>query len=238
MGFLDRFKKEKGAPAYLYTEQELNEYDAYIQTCFGEYDKVLHEIVSPDIHLDIIMVPPTEEHPFYKFVTMGMGAYRMHVPQELAKYELEYAELVLFLPADWSLDFADEKNYWPIREMKALARLPINTDSWLGFGHTVQGNDKNMPFAENTRLNTMLLLHAVNFRNQVMELRLSSGKKLCFYQMFPLYEEELMIKRATSAENLLGMFDKRDLFPVVRIDRTNYGRGNAGERVLEDGTEQ
>jgi len=69
---------------------------------------------------------------------------------------------------------------------------------------------------------------------------LSSGKKLCFYQLFPLYEEELMIKAATSVENLLGMFDKKDLFPVIRIDRTNYGRGKGigcivSRRVLEEG---
>lgn len=228
MGLWDKLKRdkaEKEEPLYLYAEQELDEYEAYIARCFGEYDKVMHEIVSPDIHLDIIMVPPTEENPFYKLVTMGMGAYRMNIPRELAEYKLEYAELVLFLPPDWNLDFSDERNYWPVRQMKVLARLPINTNSWLGYGHTVHGKAEDAPFAENTRLNSIMLLNAFNLEGQPMELSLSSGRKLCFYQMFPLYEEELLIKASTSPKYLLDMFDKEDLFPVLRINRRNYGRG-------------
>ena len=31
----------------------------------------------------------------------------------------------------------DEKWYWPIRLLKSLARLPIASDTWLGFGHTM-----------------------------------------------------------------------------------------------------
>ena len=33
-----------------------------------------------------------------------MGAHRMHVPEELAEYKLERAELVIALPPDWKLD--------------------------------------------------------------------------------------------------------------------------------------
>ena len=78
MGLFDKFKKKtktetEAVPLYLYSEQELDEYEAFIQKNFGQYDKVMHEIVSPDLHLEIIMVPPTDENPFYKMVTMGMG---------------------------------------------------------------------------------------------------------------------------------------------------------------------
>ena len=56
--------------------------------------------------MDICIVPPTEERDYYTLVTMGMGAHRMNVPEELAEYKLERAELAIALPADWKLDQA------------------------------------------------------------------------------------------------------------------------------------
>ena len=67
---------------------------------------------------------------------MGMGAHRMNVPEELAEYKLERAELAIALPGNWKLKHEDLKNerwYWPIRLLKTLARLPIASDTWLGF---------------------------------------------------------------------------------------------------------
>ena len=77
----------------------------------------------PDIHVDICVVPPSEERDYCTLVTMGMGAHRMNVPEELAEYKLERAELAIALPADWKLDqesMKDEKWYWPIRLLKVL----------------------------------------------------------------------------------------------------------------------
>ena len=42
----------------------------------------------------------------------------------------------------------DEKWYWPIRLLKSLARLPIASDTWLGFGHTLEHEED---FAKDTK---------------------------------------------------------------------------------------
>lgn len=227
MGLFSRLKakKDKSSPdgMYLYTEQELDEYESYIQKNYGEYDQVLHEIVSPDIHLDIIMVPPTPEDNYYKLVTMGMGAYAMNVPEDLKDQELEHAELVLYLPPDWNLKSQKEKDYWPVRYMKILGRLPLQCDTWLGFGHTVHGDENHEPFAGNTKLNTVMLLSACNLLYENLDLRLSTGKKINFYQMFPIYQEELEYKMQHSLDELLDMFDDGDIMPVLNINRKNYG---------------
>lgn len=227
MGLFNRMKakKDKSSPddMYLYTEQELDEYESFIQTNYGEYDQVLHEIVSPDIHLDIIMVPSTPEDNYYKLVTMGMGAYAMNVPENLKDQELEHAELVLYLPPDWDLKSNKEKDYWPVRYLKILGRLPLECDTWLGFGHTVHGDEKHEPFAENTKLNTVLLLNACNLLYENMDLRLSTGKKINFYQMFPIYQEELEYKMQHSLHELLDLFDDEDIMPILNINRKNYG---------------
>lgn len=227
MGLLDVFKKKKEKSVtdnmFLYTEQELNEYEAFIQENLGAYEQVFHEIASPDIHLDIIIVPPTEEFPFYKLVTMGMGAYAMNVPENLKEYELEHAELVLYLPKDWNIQSPEEKDYWPIRYLKILGRLPIENNTWLGLGHTIHGDAEQQPFAENTKLNSILLLNGCNLKLEKMDLRLSSGKKIQFYQLFPLYQEELEYKMQHSVGEMLELFDDDDVMPILNIHRKNYG---------------
>lgn len=230
MGLFDKFKKKSNKKLtmygtedmFLYTEKEIDEYECYIQENFGEYKEVLHEIISPDIHLDIIVVPPTDEDPYYKLITMGVGAYAMNIPENLRGEELEHMELVLYLPKTWDIKSSDEKDYWPIRYLKILGRLPINMDTWLGFGHTIHGNEDMTPFAENTELNSFVLLTACNLMYERLDLRLSSGKKINFYQMFPLYQEELDYKLENGLDALLDLFDDEDILPVLNIKRHNY----------------
>ena len=118
-------KKKAPMPTEVYTEEELDVVESHIEKHFGAYVNVFHEIVSPDIHLDICIVDPTEERNYYMLVTLGMGAHRMNVPEELAEYKLERAELMIALPPDWKIHENDEEHYWPIRLLKSLARLPI-----------------------------------------------------------------------------------------------------------------
>ena len=94
--------EEAGVPE-VYTEEEMEIVEGHIQQHFGAFEHVFHELASPDIHVDICVVPPSEERDYYTLVTMGMGAHRMHVPEELAEYKLERAELAIALPKDWKL---------------------------------------------------------------------------------------------------------------------------------------
>ena len=64
----------------MYTEQEMNAVEKHIQTYFGEFENIWHELISPDIHVDICIIPPTKEKDYYTLVTMGMGAHEMNVP--------------------------------------------------------------------------------------------------------------------------------------------------------------
>ena len=195
--------EEAGVPE-VYTEEEMEAVEGHIQQYFGKVENVFHELVSPDIHVDICMVPPTEERDYYTLVTMGMGAHRMNVPEELAGYKLERAELAIALPADWKLDqesMKDEKWYWPIRLLKSLARLPINCDSWLGHGHTVENRE---PFADNTKLCTATLIGPQDTEDGSGVCTLPGGEEVNFYQVIPLYEDELDYKLEHDADALLN----------------------------------
>lgn len=225
MGLFDRFKKKESITnsMFLYSEEELDQYDSYIIEQFGEYKEVFHEIVSPDIHLDVIIIPPTEDSNYYKLITMGMGAYKMNVPDKFKQYELERAELVIYLPPTWNIKSDKEEDYWPIRQLKSLARLPIQCNTWLGFGHTVSSDEENSAYADNTNFCSMMLLTAVNKNYEKLDLRMKTKGKINFYQLFPLYKEELDYKMAHDADALLNLFSDDDIVPIVNINRKNYG---------------
>ena len=198
------WSSRKNSEPEVYTEEEMSAVEQHIGKTFGPVEMVFHELVSPDIHVDICMVPPSEGRDYYTLVTMGMGAHRMNVPAELAKYKLERAELAIALPPDWKLDqesLKDERWYWPIGLLKVLARLPIAEDTWLGFGHTM---DKQSPFAEGTELCAAILAGpqgAVWEGGEVCVL--PGGEEVNFYQVIPLYRDEMEYKLDHDADALL-----------------------------------
>ncbi len=198
--------KESGAPE-VYTEEEMEAVEGHIQQYFGKFENVFHELSSPDIHVDICVVPPSEERDYYTLVTMGIGAHRMNVPKELAEYKLERAELAIALPGNWKLKREELKNerwYWPIRLLKTLARLPIASDTWLGFGHTM---DNEEDFAKGTKLCAAILTGPQDTEDGSEVCILPSGEEVNFYQVIPLYREELEYKMEHDADALLDKMD-------------------------------
>ncbi len=199
------WSSRKNSEPEVYSEDEMSAIEQHIQSTFGVFDQVLHELDSPDIHVDICVVPPSERRNYYTLVTMGMGAHRMNVPKELAEYKLERAELAIALPPDWKLDkdsMQEERWYWPIGLLKVLARLPISNDTWLGFGHTME---KQSPFAEDTELCAAILtgLQDMDLDTCGEVCILPGGEEVNFYQVLPLYREEMEYKLEHDADALL-----------------------------------
>ena len=208
--------EEPGSPEF-YTEEEMETVEGHIQQYFGEFEHVFHELSSPDIHVDICVVPPSKERNYYTLVTMGMGAHRMNVPEELAEYKLERAELAIALPGNWKLKHEDLKNerwYWPIRLLKTLARLPIASDTWLGFGHTM---DHEEDFAKDTKLCAAILTGPQGTEEGSEVCTLPGGEEVNFYQVIPLYRDELEYKLAHDADALLDKMEGISF--VVEPDR-------------------
>ncbi|MFR5648925.1 MAG: DUF2185 domain-containing protein [[Eubacterium] siraeum] len=198
--------EEAGVPE-VYTEEEMEAIEGHIQQYFGDFEHVFHELASPDIHVDICVVQPSAERDYYTLVTMGMGAHRMKVPEELAEYKLERAELAIALPGNWKLKREDLKNerwYWPIRLLKTLARLPIASDTWLGFGHTM---DNEEDFAKGTKLCAAILTGPQDTEDGSEVCILPNGEEVNFYQVIPLYRDELEYKMAHDADALLDKMD-------------------------------
>ena len=197
------FEKKKQLPE-LYTEKEMDIVEEHIMSKFGNFQNVFHEISSPDIHVDVCIIEPTPERNYYTLITMGMGAHKMNVPKELRKNRIDRAEILIALPPDWEIQNPDEKWYWPIRCIKTLARLPGGNDTWLGHGHTMSNEE---PYAENTELCCAMLTFPYDFPQEAAVCELPDGDRVVFYQVLPLYEDEMNFKLENGAEKL------EDLFP-------------------------
>ncbi len=211
-------------PQYYYTEKEIDKLSTYIEKQYGESDIVAHELISPDIHCDIVVIPPTEERPYYTLVTMGAGAYKMNVPKELKSDVCDRAEYVIFLPKDWNLKSDKEEDYWPIRMLKIVARLPIDTEDWLCYSHTVNLTEDGSPVAENTKFNSCVLLPSMGKDGQIVKpVRLGFlGKKVTFYQLYPLYQEELNFKIENSFDKFANKYcDEIFDSQIIDINRKN-----------------
>lgn len=200
----------------VYTPEEMAAVKTHIRQYFGEYEQVFHEWVSPDVQVDICVVSPTKERDCCILVTTGMGAHRMNPPKEQSEHSLERAELAIALPAGWKRtpeNFKDDRWYWPVHLLKDLAGLSIG-GTRLGRGCVI---DHQKPFAANTWLCAALLAEPFSATPGGAACTLPSGETVHFYQVLPLYRDELKYNLEHGTDALLEKMAAIGF--VVRPDR-------------------
>ena len=222
-----------GSPIYRHEDQQrdaiippaedsaVEEISDHIEQHIGPIEMVFHEIVSDIVHVDIHWVKPGPDRPFHSLITSGMSDLPMNVPEGLEN--LRYAEVSICLPPDWPMsqeDFRDENNYWPIRMLKVMARFPHEYNTWLGFGHTIPYGNPPMAYADNTKMNSMLLMPSVLFGEAFQKLELPE-RSIHFYSLIPLYQEEVEKKLQQGVESLFDGFDEYGVNDILTVDRPN-----------------
>lgn len=216
----------------VYTKSELEAVEKHISTYFGNCETVFHEIVSPDIHVDLFQIEPTDERNYINVITCGMGAHRMNTPKDYK--ELSRAELVISLPADWKINDTQEKWWWPLRLLKTIARLPIDTKSWVGWGHTIQFGKG---FCGDAGFEGALLLSAAAGANGCEVCELPNGEKVHFYQVIPIYKNEMKFKQKYGANALLDILSEKTGI-VVDAERPSVLTDDLEPRIvcMDDGS--
>ena len=205
-----------------YTEKELNKVFTFITENFGEISECFGEMgtaeneKNDDLHFNIVIVPPTEEQPFYKLVTLGAGAYKMNVPSELKKKGVDRVEYVIYLPKDWDLDSTEDKWYWPVEFLDMTARFAFENNTWLGPGHSISGTGKD-PFESLV----LFPCYDKENENELPALKLDPNNQVRFLQLFPLYKEEAAFYEENGIDALIDILDEKSLDCVVDVKRRN-----------------
>lgn len=236
----DNLVSLSGAPIFRYTDGEkeweaphgemsLEEISDHIEKHLGEIDQVFHEILSDTVHIDVHHLKPNAAFPFHRLVTSGMSDLPMTLPEGVESSR--FMELMITLPADWRIDqasFEDERWYWPVRELKFLARFPHKYDTWLGWGHTLPNGDPAEPFADNTRFDGVIILPPLGTPPAFHSLVIDANKTIDFYSVVPLYPEEMRLKLHKGSEALLEGFDKHGIGDAIDLGRRNVAKKRFG----------
>ena len=210
----------------------------HLQRCFPGWEgPVLHERISPTVHLDVMVVGPTADYPCLRLVTCGMAELPMHVPSGWAT--TSHAEVTIALPPSWPVSmnaFGDERFSWPVRLLKHLGRMPHENGTFLWNGHTTHG-DRSRPYMPGSRLCASLIVPPMIAPPEFEEFDAGPGRSVRILGVLPLYAEELEVKLQRGLPALLDLIRASDLTDVVDPRRRSLvpGRlavhGSAGTRV-------
>ena len=204
--------------------RNLEDVEAHIEKHIGPIESVFHEIVSDVVHVDILYIKPAPDRPYHVLVTSGMSDLAMTVPEEMRAFDR--AELMIALPEDWPINeqaFQDEANYWPIRWLKIVGRLPHEYETWIGYGHTIPNGDPAEPIS-GTQFVGVMVMPPLWLGNDFFQLEAASGDTVSFYELVPLYDEEMNFKLRNGADALQEKFADKEIGYVVDINRPNVAK--------------
>ncbi len=196
--------------------------DVHVARHIGPVTTVFHEIASDLIHLDVYHFRPTAQRPFHVLMSVNMSALAMSVPPETDWPNR--AELMVCLPDNWLLnedDFRDERNYWPVRWLKILARYPHKECTWLGNGHTIATDEPAAPVAEGVDFRGFLFWHPAFLSRGARRFQLPGGREVAFLAIVPLFAAELEFARSVGSDALVARFEVQRISQVVCVGRPN-----------------
>ena len=245
MGLFDRFRRKKeekvspgGSPIYRYEEQKeegvqlpqnVGVYAGEVEQRFeelfpGRDSRVLHEIVSDLVHVDVHVMWPTPEQDFFVLYTTGMSDLPMTPDQSIPEEErrdLELAELFLLLPGSWPLSKEStppEAAYWPIRTMKFMARFPHQYHTWLGWGHTMPNGPDYTPLDDSVGFGGVVFSGG---DGPLGRLETKDGHRLNLLHLIPCYKEEIEYKLKYGMDELMRLFQEKDVPIILDPQRPN-----------------
>jgi hypothetical protein len=233
---------ESGEPIYRYDHVKPKDFtlaigdtsnieaiSGHIEKNIGKIDGVFHEIVSDLVHIDVHWVKPTEKFPFHSLITSGMSDLPMAAPEGFEAHK--YTELCILLPKDWPIDWTDyqtteevfkeERNYWPVRWLKTIARFPHEYNTWVSHSHTIPNGENADPYADNTGFGCMILLPGLSLGPAFLHLKINDEKTITFYCLYPLYKEEMELKLKKGSDALIDKFEKYHVTDIFDIERPN-----------------
>lgn len=215
-------ERKRGFELALGDEQTIEAISEHIARHIGKVDNVWHELISDLVHIDVHVVNPTTDRPYYTLVTSGMSDRPMNTPS--GEEKSQYAELMISLPPDWPFTqeaFEQPENFWPIHMLKFLARFPHEFETWLSWGHTIPNGDPPEPFADNSQLCCAILLSPALIAEEFRALKIDDERTINFYSLVPIYREEMDFKLSKGTNALVDRFAKNGVTELLDLNRTN-----------------
>lgn len=167
-----------------YSADEQGALEAYVTDAFGPVGRVYYELDAEVPHIDLVVCEPCKRRPLYTVTTLGLGAFRLGVPEELEERNQSFVELTMLLPKDW--DFAEDG--WPLTVLKSLARrLIVERDDAPLKGDAYYLSEEER---ETSGFAAVMAIPASVREGNNPRVMIPGGKIVNFYLLVPIYEEE------------------------------------------------
>lgn len=199
--------------------------EAHLTEFLGDDFHLLTEKFSVGIHLDIYVFPPSEEFDHVTLVTSGMSDLPMAVPEGFGGDRLE---LLVALPAGWpGLDplewdaFSVEENYWPLRMLKDVARIPSTYDSFMTWGHTIADEEGSL-FTPQLSFAGAIVGPPFGLPPRIMRAVTPAGE-VDYLAVFPTTQAEMDFKVATpgGGDALIDRLSEAGVTAVIDPERAS-----------------
>jgi hypothetical protein len=194
--------------------------EEHIARHFGPIDSVLHEVASDLVHLDVHVVVPSSQRPYFTLVTSGMSDRPMTVPAGTTSSR--YAELMLCLPPDWPLSteaYQVVTGQWPVWLLKMVGRLPHMYGTWIDSGHSVPNGDPAQPFTPEVAFVGAVVTPMLRCEPAARTITVRPDKQISLLALIPVHAAELDLKLAGGAGALFDAFDRAGVSELVNPAR-------------------
>ena len=195
-----------------YTAKDVECLEKFISDDIGQFDTVLHEMVSEREHIDIAIV----EQPLFgtgtTLVTMGMGSNPMKTPRSIAREGKDRCELIMVMPDDW--ESSDEPG-WQAQLLQMLAHYPFEEKTWLGLGHTL---DLSGILPDDVPFGGVMIFPAQSKDYEFICFETENKDTVYFHWVIPLYKEEIELK-LSDEDRFYELMDKIDMPPTFDESR-------------------
>lgn len=197
--------------------------EAHLRRFLGDEFTLLTEKVSMGIHLDVYVFPPSDEVPYVTLVSSGMSDLAMNKPPG---YDGKHLELLIGVPAGWpGLDpldgdlLAGPANFWPMKLLKDVARIPSTYDSFVDWGHTIRDDDGAL-FAPGLPFNGAIVGPPLGYPPNIMRATTPLGD-VDYLAVFPATPEEMDFKIAIhgGGDALIDRYSEARVSAVVNPQR-------------------
>ena len=194
----------------------------HVSRYMGQVAGVLRVPASKGAPIDLLHVPATEHKPYHVFVTAGLSAAPMAVPE--GDPTPRWAELLLSLPPDWPLEseaLREIEYRWPLELLAGLAAYPHATGRWLGGGHTFPNADPLEPYVPGLDFCAALIVPPLTVFSEARRMVGPSGDQVALWAVVPIFERELELKLAEGVEALLTRFDRAGVNELLDVGRSS-----------------
>ncbi len=209
-------------------ESHLEEITAHVERCYGPVRRVMHEVISDHVHVAVLIADVAEDHPYITIVTSGMS----DLPMQSKDGSPVRCEVMMRLMVNHPLSqeaFADEANYWPIRRLKMIARMPHLLGSSFAAGHTI-ATDPPEPVHPGSEFCALGLVEPLDA--DARTIRTKDGLEIALLQVVPMYREELEWKLKQPTLSALAELYDKESFRVAYKGRPKL-RGDDWDQMVQ-----